>query len=81
MTVLDGLRKKGYDVGGDQLKRVPKPWDDTHPRADLLRHKSLISWIDHPPAEWLHTATARAEVVKAWKALAPLNEWLARHAS
>ena len=24
------------------MKRVPKPWDDTHPAADLLRRKSLI---------------------------------------
>jgi hypothetical protein len=73
------LRKKGFEVGGDQLKRVPKPWDDTHPRADLLRHKSLISWVDHQPAPWLHTAAAKAEVTKAWKALAPLNTWLADH--
>jgi uncharacterized protein (TIGR02453 family) len=75
--VLAGLRKKGYEVGGDQLKRVPKPWDDTHPRAELLKHKSLISWVDHPPAEWLHTPKAKAEVVKAWKSFAPLNAWLA----
>ena len=78
-TLLAGLRKKGYEVGGDQLKRVPKPWDDTHPRAELLKHKSLISWVDHPPAEWLHTPKAKAEVVKAWKALTPLNDWLAKN--
>ena len=77
--VLTALRKKGYEVGGDQLKRVPKPWDDTHPRAELLKHKSLISWVDHAPAEWLHTPKAKAEVVKAWKALTPLNAWLAAH--
>lgn len=75
--ILAGLRKKGYEVGGDQLKRVPKPWDAEHPRADLLRHKSLISWVDHPPAEWLHTPKAKAEVVKAWKSFVPLNAWLA----
>ena len=75
--LLVGLRKKGFEVGGDQLKRVPKPWDDSHERADLLRHKSLISWVDHEPAEWLHTTRAKTEVVKAWKALTPLNDWLA----
>jgi uncharacterized protein (TIGR02453 family) len=77
--LLATLRKKGYEVGGDQLKRVPKPWDETHPRAELLKHKSLISWVDHAPAEWLHTPKAKAEVVTAWKALAPLNTWLAAH--
>jgi uncharacterized protein (TIGR02453 family) len=79
VKVLDGLRKKGFEVGGDQLVRVPKPYDREHPRADLLRHKSLISWVDHAPAEWLHTPAARHEVAKAWKALAPLNAWLSEH--
>jgi uncharacterized protein (TIGR02453 family) len=77
--VLTRLRKGGMQVGGDQLKRVPKPYDAEHPRADLLRHKSLIAWVDHEPAGWLHTAEAKAEVVKAWKALAPLNSWLHGH--
>jgi uncharacterized protein (TIGR02453 family) len=78
-TVLAALSRGGYQLGGDQLKRVPKPWDDTHPRADLLRHKSLISWVDHKPAAWLHTPRAKDRVVKAWTALAPLNAWLATH--
>ena len=74
--LLGALRKAGWQVGGDQLKRVPKPWDDTHPRADLLRHKSLISWIDHEPEPWLHTAAARQRVAAGWTQLGPLNRWL-----
>lgn len=79
-TLLASLRRKGFRIGGDQLKRVPKPWDDSHPRADLLRHKSLIAYVDHEPAEWLHTPAAKAEVVSAWTAVLPLNRWLATHA-
>jgi uncharacterized protein (TIGR02453 family) len=30
------------DWGEPPLKRVPKPWNDSHPAADLLRRKSLI---------------------------------------
>jgi uncharacterized protein (TIGR02453 family) len=30
------------DWGKPPLKRVPKPWDNAHPAADLLRRKSLI---------------------------------------
>ncbi|HEX3908284.1 MAG TPA: DUF2461 domain-containing protein [Mycobacteriales bacterium] len=75
--LLKSLRRKGFIIGGHQLKRVPKPWDDNHPRADLLRHKSLIAYVDHEPAEWLHTARARDETVSAWQALEPLNRWLA----
>ncbi len=78
---LAKLRKAGFEIGGDQLKRVPKPYDAEHPRADLLKHKALIAYRDREPAEWLHTPTAKTEVVKAWKALAPLNDWLASNAT
>jgi uncharacterized protein (TIGR02453 family) len=75
--LLNSLQRHGFAVGGQQLKRVPKPWDDTHPRADLLRHKSLIASIDHEPAQWLHTAAAKTETASVWGALEPLNHWLA----
>ncbi len=77
--VLSGLRKNGFEVGGDQLKRIPKPWDDSHPRAELLRHKSLIAWIDHEPAPWLHTSEALRRVAADWASLKPLNVWLSKH--
>ncbi|MCU1595398.1 MAG: uncharacterized protein JWO12_2790 [Frankiales bacterium] len=77
--VLASLRRRGFEVGGDQLKRVPKPYESDNPRADLLRHKSLISWVDHEPQAWLHTVEAKKQVVKAWKALGPLNAWLSQH--
>lgn len=77
--VLGSLRKSGFEIGGEQLKRVPKPYDAEHPRGDLLRHKALIAYVDHAPADWLHTAECKKQVVKAWKALAPLNAWLEQH--
>jgi uncharacterized protein (TIGR02453 family) len=79
VKVLDALRRKSFELGGEQLKRIPKPWHDTHPRADLLRYKSLTAYIDHAPAEWLHTAAAKTKVVAAWQAVSPLNNWFAEH--
>ncbi|MGZ6827392.1 MAG: DUF2461 domain-containing protein [Mycobacteriales bacterium] len=79
-AVLDGLRAAGFEVAGEQLKRVPRPWDATHPRAELLRHKSLVTWVDHAPEPWLHTAAAKEVVAEAWRAVEPLNRWLADHA-
>jgi uncharacterized protein (TIGR02453 family) len=75
--ILDSLRRKGFETGGEQLKRVPKPWDASHPREDLLRHKTIIGWIDYEPAPWLHTSQAKTKVATAWRALEPLNRWLA----
>ncbi|MGZ4619900.1 MAG: DUF2461 family protein, partial [Frankiaceae bacterium] len=80
-SILDALLRKGFELAGEQLKRVPKPWDDTHPRADLLRYKSLTAHFHHPPDSLLSSPKLKAEVVTRWKALAPLNAWMAAHAS
>ncbi|MEP6695766.1 MAG: DUF2461 domain-containing protein [Pseudonocardiales bacterium] len=76
-AIVGTLTKQKWDIGGEALKRVPKPWDDTHPRAALLRHKSLIASRSEPPAPWLHTAQAKMRVAKAWRQLLPINAWLA----
>ena len=44
-------KAKKADVVGQELKKVPAPYDADHPRADLLRHKALqIRWIEPLPA-------------------------------
>ena len=50
--------------------------DADHPRADLLRHKSLAVGRAFAPAEWLHGPECRERVVEAWRAVVPLGEWL-----
>jgi uncharacterized protein (TIGR02453 family) len=77
VEVLDGLR--GWTVIGDQLKRPPKPWSPDHPRADLLRRKSLAAGLRFEPAEWLHEPVCATRVAEAWRALGPLNAWLGQH--
>ncbi len=38
------------DVVGEGLKKVPKPFDQDHPRGDLLRHKGLqVRFLNKPP--------------------------------
>jgi uncharacterized protein (TIGR02453 family) len=78
-AIVAALRDKGYDVGGQELKRVPSPNPQDHPRADLLRHKRLIYWRRWPAGKWIATAAARERVVQAWKDGADLNAWLAKH--
>lgn len=73
------LRRKGYPVGGEQLTRVPSGYDRDHPRAELLRHKTLTSSKDVGAPDWLNTPQARAEIAKTWKAMAPLVAWLDTH--
>jgi uncharacterized protein (TIGR02453 family) len=76
---LAGLRRKGYEVGGEQLTRVPGGFAKDHPRADLLRYKTLVARKDLGCPPWLSTPRAKEEVVKAWRALEPLVAWLDTH--
>jgi uncharacterized protein (TIGR02453 family) len=71
------LRSSGYAIQGDQLVRMPRGYAVDHPRADLLRHKSLHASAQWAPEEWLHTREALDRVREAWRAFTPLNRWLA----
>jgi uncharacterized protein (TIGR02453 family) len=76
-AVLDGLA--GWEVMGERLKRMPKPYSPDHPRADLLLHKSLAAGLRLEPDEWLHTAECTERVAAAWRQVQPLNAWLSQH--
>jgi uncharacterized protein (TIGR02453 family) len=79
VAIVAELRKKGYDVSGQELKRVPAPYPQDHPRADLLRHKRLIYSKRWPVGPWIATPKARERVAQAWRDGAPLETWCARH--
>jgi uncharacterized protein (TIGR02453 family) len=78
-TIVAALQKKGYEIGGQELKRVPPPHPQDHPRAELLKHKRLIYFKVWPVGPWIATAQARERVAKAWRDGAELNAWLAKY--
>lgn len=78
-AIVGELRKKGYDVEGQELKRVPPPYPQDHPRADLLRHKRLIYFRRWPVGPWIATVKARDRVAQAWRDGAALERWCAKY--
>lgn len=74
--IVAGLRRGGWDIGGQRLKTRPRGYDADHSRIELLRHRSLIAHRHWEPAPWLHTPRAKQRVQKAWRDLADLNAWL-----
>jgi len=75
VAIVADLRKKGYEVEGQELKRVPSPHPQDHPRADLLRHKRLIYWKRWPAGPWIATSKGRERVAQAWRDGAALEAW------
>ena len=78
-AIVTKLKKSGYDLGGEELKRVPPPWPQEHPRAELLRRKSLYAWKNYGLQPWLGSASARRYVVKMWTDAQPLNDWFKKN--
>lgn len=77
--IVEVLRKRGYEIGGRELKRVPPPYPQDHPRGELLRHKRLIYWKRWEVGPWIATSAVRERVAGAWRDGAQLSAWLSRH--
>lgn len=73
---LAALGDQKLRVDGHRLTRVPRGFDKDHPRADLLRYRSLTAGRGFGSPHWLQTRRAKTEVVKAWRAMGPLVQWL-----
>lgn len=76
--VLARLEADGFTVEGERLKRVPPQHADAR-RQELLTLKTLFAVQLHEPQEWLHAPEVVDRVAAAWRALGPLNRWLAEH--
>jgi uncharacterized protein (TIGR02453 family) len=77
--ILSGVRRKGHTIGGEQLTRVPTGYPKDHPRAELLRYKTLTASSELGCPDWLSTPKAKAQIVKGWRAIMPLVGWLDTH--
>ena len=72
---VSSLVADGHEIRGDVMKRVPRGYPADHPRADLLRHRSLTAACD------LESDAVRdvEPVYRACERLRPLLDWLTTH--
>jgi uncharacterized protein (TIGR02453 family) len=78
--IVASLRKKNYVVGGhDDLKKVPKPYDAEHPRAELLKMKGITGGFPAIPKGMIHRAEMAEWLVEHGRAMLPLVRWLQTH--
>ncbi len=79
--IVDAIAAAGFRVEGEKLKTVPRGFDRHHPRAELLKHKTLYTGVDLGQEEWMSTEAAAAEIAGRWRQLRPLVEWVGRYAA
>jgi uncharacterized protein (DUF2461 family) len=76
VAVLRRLEREGFSISGDLLKRPLRGYPVDHPRAELLRHRSVIASRGLGCDDWIHTAEAADRVLAAFSQLRPLARWL-----
>lgn len=73
------LVSRGFAIGGDQLKTTPRGVPADHPRAGLMRHRSLTASRDWPIGPALETRDSCGLIQQTWRQLIPLCDWLGDH--
>ncbi|MET3348838.1 UNVERIFIED_ORG: uncharacterized protein (TIGR02453 family) [Arthrobacter sp. UYEF1] len=79
--IVETVAAAGFVVEGEKLKTVPRGFDKDHPRAELLKHRSLSAGIELGQPEWLDSPAAAQEIAGLWDELRPLVDWVGRHAA
>jgi uncharacterized protein (TIGR02453 family) len=75
-ALLDDLVGQGWELGGERLKTSPRGYDATHPRIELLRHKSLTLARTYGFEPVIHTAELLDRVRDDWRAATPFVRWV-----
>jgi uncharacterized protein (DUF2461 family) len=78
-VAVSTLTERGWSLIGDTLVRVPRGIDPAHPRADLLRHKSMALALDVGDPDWFTTPACVDAVARAWREVAPVLDWIGEH--
>ncbi|MEZ5652599.1 MAG: DUF2461 family protein, partial [Burkholderiaceae bacterium] len=73
--LLVKLTGAGHRLDAPELKRVPSPWPQDHPRAALLRRKSLALWTDGLALDTIYGEAGPARIAQALAAFRPLRAW------
>jgi uncharacterized protein (TIGR02453 family) len=77
-ALLEEASGQGMEVELGPLQRVPKPYPADHPRADLLRARSVVLGRHYERGPWMVTTEVLDRLVEDWRRIAPLHRWLDR---
>jgi uncharacterized protein (DUF2461 family) len=79
MEVVADLDKAGYALAEDRLTRMPRGYSPDHPRAELIRLRTVIARRDLGTGAWLHPADVVGRVRASFDGLLPLMSWFVKY--
>lgn len=78
-ATLITARDSGLELITDSLTAVPRGYPRDHPRAELLKARSLLAGRLRTGATGISRHDAIEQVAGAWRAAAALTSWLGEH--
>jgi uncharacterized protein (TIGR02453 family) len=78
--IVADLESRGWTRGGERLKTSPRGYDASHPRIDLLRHKSLTLGRSYGFDPIIFGPDLVDRVRVDWREAEPFVQWVADHA-
>ena len=76
---IEVLLKHGGRLNPPDLARVPKPYEKTHERADLLRRKTFTIWRDFDDPHIVERADLLDLCARQFSAYDGVGNWLNQH--
>ena len=78
-TLVSLSAGRGAEVAGDQVKKVPTPFESDHPRADLLRRTGFQVRFIEPLPQSIESHEFADWCADRLDALLPVHRWLIAH--
>ncbi len=75
-AILQDLTDQGCRIPEAELRRLPPGYDKDHPRAALLRRKSLTVWRDTSQTDFCFGADGPARCMQELQDFQPLLNWM-----
>lgn len=80
-ALAERYRDHRFEISGDLLKKPPPPWEESHPRADLLRRTTTfqVRFTESLPWELVDQPDLAAWCGERLEGLLPVYRWLVVH--
>jgi uncharacterized protein (TIGR02453 family) len=77
--IVQGLKKKGYSVVGENYKKIPKGYSRNFPHSEYLLYNGIHGWHESKNFKELAGGKVVGKILKIFKDMLPLHKWLVKN--
>lgn len=77
--IIKNLKKKGYKINNPHLKQVPRGFDKEYKYADLLKYNGLYAFYESNNLDELLNSSQVKFLLKKFKDMLPIHQWLLKN--